>query len=50
MKTVVNTITGQVLRCFFGEIEIFENEILIEAEATGNFYNFEENIFYEATT
>jgi len=46
MKTVIDKNTGQVLKSFFGEVEITENEILIEGEPTGNFYNFETKEFY----
>lgn len=46
MKTVIDKNTGQVLYSFFGDVEISENEILIEAEATGSFYNFETKQFY----
>jgi hypothetical protein len=47
MKTIVDKITGQILYSFFGEIEISENEVLIEREATGNYYNFETQEFYD---
>lgn len=46
MKTVINKITGEVLYCFFDNCEILENEIIIDAIATGNFYNFETKEFY----
>jgi len=46
MKTVIDKNTGQVLYSFFGEVTITENQILVEAEATGNFYNQETNQFY----
>ena len=46
MKTVIDKTTGQVLKSFFGEVEITENEILVEAEATGNFYNIETKEFF----
>jgi len=46
MKTVIDKQTGQVLKSFYGEVEITENEILVEAEATGNFYNIETKEFF----
>ena len=46
MKTVIDKNTGQVLYSFFGEVTITENEILVESEATGNFYNLETKEFY----
>ena len=46
MKTVIDKITGEVKYCFFGETEISENEIIIDAIATGNFYNQETQEFY----
>lgn len=46
MKTVVNKTTGEVLFCTLIEIEILENQTLIDAEATGNFYNFKTKEFY----
>jgi hypothetical protein len=46
MKTVVDSTTGKVKFCFFGETEISENEIIIDATATGAFYNFETKDFF----
>ena len=46
MKTVVNELTGQVKYCFFEETLLTENEIIIDAIATGNFYNLETKEFY----
>jgi len=46
MKTVVNELTGQVKYCFFEETTLAENEIIVDAIATGDFYDFEiENFF-----
>jgi hypothetical protein len=46
MKTVLDKQTGKVLYCFFEECEILENEIIIQAIPTGNYYNFETQEFY----
>jgi hypothetical protein len=46
MKTVVNELTGQVLYCFFEETVLAENEIIIDAIATGDFYDFEIQKFF----
>lgn len=46
MKTVVNELTGQVLYCFFEETALAENEIIIDAIATGDFYDFEIKNFF----
>lgn len=47
MKTVVNSITGEVKYCFFEETELTENEIIIDLPATGKFYNFDKKEFYD---
>ena len=47
MKTVVNSETGAVLYCFFGDTSLAENEMIIDLVATGNFYNFETQEFYD---
>lgn len=47
MKTVVNSETGQVLYCFFEQTSLAENEMIIDLAATGNFYNFETQEFYD---
>jgi len=46
MKTVVNELTGKVKYCFFGETALAENEIIIDAIATGDFYDFEIQDFF----
>lgn len=46
MKTVVNELTGQVKYCFFEETLLAENEIIIDAIATGDFYDFEIKEFF----
>lgn len=46
MKTVVNELTGQVKYCFFEETLLAENEIIIDAIATGDFYDFEIKKFF----
>lgn len=46
MKTVINKETGKVIFCFFDNMEIAENEIIIEAIPFGNYYNFETKEFY----
>jgi hypothetical protein len=46
MKTVIDKNTGKVLYSFYGEVTITENEIIVEAEATGNFYNQETKVFF----
>ena len=47
MKTVIDKNTGQVLYCFFGDTSLAENEMIIDLVATGNFYNFETQEFYD---
>jgi hypothetical protein len=47
MKTVVNQLTGEVKYCFFEQTALAENEIIVDAIATGNFYNFETKEFYD---
>jgi hypothetical protein len=47
MKTVIDKNTGQVKYCFFEETSLAENEIIIDAIATGNFYNLATNEFYD---
>lgn len=47
MKTVIDKNTGEVLYCFFEETTLAENEIIINQIATGNFYNFETELFYD---
>lgn len=47
MKTVIDKNTGDVKYCFFGETALTETEMIIDAIATGNFYNFETNEFYD---
>ena len=46
MKTVVNELTGEVKYCFFEQTALAENEIIIDAIATGDFYNFENQEFF----
>lgn len=46
MKTVIDKQTGQVLYSFYGEVTITENEILVDGEPNGNFYNLETKEFY----
>lgn len=47
MKTVVNAKTGEVKYCFFNETELTENEMIIDAIATGAFYDFDKKEFYD---
>jgi len=46
MKTVIDKNTCEVKYCFFEETELAENEIIVDAIATGNFYNQETQEFY----
>lgn len=46
MKTVLDKQTGKVLYCFFENMEITENEIIIEVAPTANYYNFKTQEFY----
>jgi hypothetical protein len=46
MKTVVNELTGEVKYCFFNETALAENEIIVDAIATGDFYDFEIQDFF----
>lgn len=46
MKTVVNELTGEVKYCFFEQTALAENEIIIDAIATGDFYDFENQKFF----
>ena len=46
MKTVIDKNTFEVKYCFFEETVLAENEIIIDAIATGNFYNQETQEFY----
>jgi hypothetical protein len=47
MKTVINKDTGEVLYCSFLKLFLAENEIEIEKQPTGTFYNFETQTFYD---
>ena len=47
MKTVIDNNTGEVKYCFFEQTALAENEMIVDAIATGNFYNFETNNFYD---
>ena len=46
MQTVIDKNTGEVKYCFFGETSLTENEIIVDAVATGNFYNQETKVFF----
>ena len=45
-KTVVDSLTGEVLFCTTIAIDLLEGQELIDSEATGNYYDFETHEFY----
>ena len=46
IKNYINKDTGEVLYCSFLKLFLAENEIEIEKQPTGTFYNFETQTFY----
>jgi len=47
MKTIINSITGEVLYCTLIEVDLQENQTLIDGIPTGKFYNFETMEYYD---